>query len=316
MKLRIKSLEIKICQSKKEQRKNVSRAKELLERKEAYKIKKENLGNRNSYSKTDTDAPAMMMKDKITIRPAYNEGITVEKGFVLNYDVSAKSSDSVNFIPLMDGTIENLGKMPKNAHGDAAYGNEENWSFLEEKNINNFLKYGTYRKEKSKKWRAKKLRFEDFKYNNEGDFFLCKNNKILSLVDEFNETTATGHVRHMKQYKAPEGICTHCPFRALCTKSTARTLDVSWNREKLRRQARENLESDKGKDLRKRRGNEIESVFGDGKMNKSKGRYLLRGLAKVNIEAGLYYISHNIRKMPAFFIAVLHNQCSLMMRWM
>ena len=65
----------------------------------------------------------------------------------------------------------------------------------------------------------------------------------------------------------------------------------------LAKQLRENLESDKGKDLRKRRGNEIESVFGDGKMNKNKGRYLLRGLAKVNIEAGLYYISHNIRKI-------------------
>ena len=95
----------------------------------------------------------MMMKDKITIRPAYNEGITVEKGFVLNYDVSAKPSDSVNFIPLMDGTIENLGKMPKNAHGDAAYGNEENRAYLEKNSINNFLKYNTYYKEKKRTWK-------------------------------------------------------------------------------------------------------------------------------------------------------------------
>ena len=285
-----------------EQKKNLRRTKELLERKVAYKIKRENLGNRNSHSKTDTDAPAMMMKDKLTIRPAYNEGITVEKGFVLNYDVSDKSSDSVNFISLMDGTIENLGKMPKNAHGDAAYGNEENWSFLKEKNINNFLKYGTYRKEKSEKWRNEKFRLNDFLFNSHKDEFICKNDKRLSLVDEFDETTATGYVRHMKQYRAPEGVCTHCPFRALCTKSNARTLDVSWNGEKLKQQARENLESDKGKELRKRRGNEIESIFGDGKMNKNKGRYLLRGLKKVSIEAGLYYMSHNIRKIQKFFI--------------
>jgi len=75
---------------------------------------------------------------------------------------------------------------------------------------------------------------------------------------------------------------------------------LSWKGELLKQQARENLNSDKGKELRKRRGNEIESVFGDGKLNKNKDRYLLRGLSKVNIEAGLYYISHNLRKIQIF----------------
>ena len=85
-------------------------------------------------------------------------------------------------------------------------------------------------------------------------------------------------------------------------KSQARTLDVSWKGERLKHQARENLESEKGKELRKRRGNEVESVFGDEKLNKSKDRYLLRGLNKVNIEAGLYYISHNLRKIQRILI--------------
>ena len=285
-----------------EQKKSVRRLKVLLERKVAYEAKKEILGTRNSYSKTDTDAIAMMMKDKLTVRPAYNEGIATEKGFVLNYEVSNRVSDSINFIPLMKGAAENLGKMPKNAHSDAAYGSEENWSYLEKNNIKNFLKYGTYRKEKSDKWRNEKFRFDDFLYDSQKDEFVCKNNARLGLVDEFNEATTTGYIRRIKQYRAPQGACISCPFRALCTKSKARSLDVSWQGERLKQQARENLESDKGKELRKRRGNEIESVFGDGKMNKVKSRYLLRGLAKVKIESGLYYISHNIRKIQKFFI--------------
>jgi transposase len=284
-----------------EQKRSVRRLKVLLERKEGYANKKKILGTRNSYSKTDTDAIAMMMKDKLTIRPAYNEGIAAEKGFVLNYEVSDKVSDNINFIPIMEGVAENLGKMPKNANGDAAYGNEENWNFLEENGIKNFLKYGTYRKEKSKKWRNEKLRLDDFLYDKQKDEFVCKSSIRLTLVDEFEEKTATGFVKHIKQYRAPEGVCIDCPFRALCTKSKARSIDVSWKGERLKQQARKNLESEKGIELRKRRGNEIESVFGDGKMNKSKGRYLLRGLAKVRVEAGLYYISHNIRKMQAFF---------------
>jgi transposase len=285
-----------------EQKSAVRRIKLLLERKASYEIKKETLGTRNSYSRTDTDAIAMMMKDKLTIRPAYNEGIATEKGFVLNYEISNKVSDSINFIPLMEGVVENLGKMPKNAHGDAAYGSEENWSYLEKNDIGNFLKYGMYRKEKSEKWRNEKLRFNDFLYDIKKDKFVCKNREMLNLVDEFDDITTTGYVRHIKQYRAPEGVCINCPFRAKCTKSIARSIDVSWQGERLKQQARENLESKKGKELRKRRGNEIESVFGDGKMNKGKSRYLLRELEKVNIEAGLYYLSHNIRKMQAFFV--------------
>ena len=283
-----------------DEKKQLNRAIELLDRKIKYKQKREILGDRNSYSKSDNEAVAMLMKDKLTVRPAYNEGIAVEKGFVLNYEVTNKVSDSVNFVPLMEGTISNLGRLPENVNADAAYGNEENWSFLQKHGIKNFLKYGLYRKEKSKKWKAEKLRFADFVYDKGKDEFICKNNERLSLVDKFEEITRTGYIKTINKYQAPEGVCINCPFRALCTKSKARSIDVSWRGERLKQQARENLESDKGKDLRKRRGNEIESVFGDGKLNKNKDRYLLRGLSKINIEAGLYYISHNLRKIQIF----------------
>lgn len=298
---KLKSSEIGKEQAR-EQKKTLMRTKELLERKESYEIKKEILGTRNSFSKTDNDAIAMLMKDKITVRPAYNEGIVVENGFVLNYDVSNKVSDNVSFVPLMEGTIHNLNKSPENANADAAYGNEENWGFLQKQGIRNFLKYGFYRKEKSKKWKGEKLRLDDFMYDDEKDEFICKNNQRLGHVDQFEDTSKTGYVRTIDKYRVSEGVCITCPFRALCTKSNARTLELSWKGELLKQQARENLNSEKGKELRKRRGNEVESVFGDGKLNNCKGRYLLRGLPKVNIEAGLYYLSHNLRKLNVYLV--------------
>ncbi len=58
-----------------------------------------------------------------------------------------------------------------------------------------------------------------------------------------------------------------------------------------------NLQSKKGIELRKRHGNGVESVFGEVKLNKSKQRYLLQGIEKVNIKAVIYYITHNLRKI-------------------
>ena len=111
------------------------------------------------------------------------------------------------------------------------------------------------------------------------------------------EVTKTGYTRKIKIYTPLKGSCKECLFRARCTKSRDRSLQVSWNAERLKQQARKNLDSEKGLELRKRRGNEVESVFGDEKLNKKKHRYHLRGTTKVNLEAGLYYISHNVRKI-------------------
>lgn len=262
-----------------------------------YAEKKKILGERKSYSKTDTDAVAMMMKDKLTIRPAYNESICVENGFVLNYVISDSAADNVSFIPLMNGVIDNLNKTPDNANADGAYGNEENHSYLERKEIGNFLKYNTFHKEKSISWREKKIKFEDFIYNENEDAFICKNDVTLHFNRQQEEITATGYARKIDIYNPLKGSCKGCPFHAKCTKSNDRSLQVSWNAERLKQQARENLNSEKGVELRKRRGNEIESVFGDKKLNNRKRRYHLRGTIKVNLEAGLYYISHNMRKI-------------------
>ena len=262
----------------------------LLERKEAYLEKRKILGNRNSYSRTDTDAVAMLMKDKSTISPAYNEGIAVEKGFILDYVISDSCGDSVSFIPLMEGVVNNLGKAPENAHADGAYGNEETMSYLGEKGIGNYLKYNSWYKEKSRKWQD---RLEGLNYDKEKDEFTCPGGIKIKFEKEREEVLSTGYRRTSKMYRSEEGSCTQCPFHL----SKAKTLTVSWKYERLRNQAKSNLNSEKGMELRKRRGNEVESVFGDEKLNKLKRRYHLRGLKKVNIEAGLFYMAHNIRKM-------------------
>ena len=280
----------------KEQKEKIRRISQLQQRQEEYKNKKQILAGKNSFSKTDHDAVAMMMKDKLTIRPAYNEGIVVEHGFVLNYVISQNCGDSVSFIPLMEGVIDNLQKAPENANSDAAYGNEENMSYLEQKGIGNYLKYNLFQKEKSKKWKAEKFRFQDFIYDKEKDEFTCPNNTKLKFVEQ-REEEKNKHIKQIKKYKAEEGHCTTCPFHSKCTKGEARNLELSWNGERLKQQAKTNLESNKGKELRKKRGNEVESIFGDQKLNKDKKRYNLRGLVKVNLEAGIYYIAHNLRKI-------------------
>ena len=192
----------------------------------------------------------------------------------------------------MNEVIDNLGKIPENVHADGAYGNEETMSYIEDKKIKNFLKYNSYYREKSKKWKENN-RFEDLIYDEHKDEFICQSGIRIKFEYEREEETKSGYKRKIKIYKTEENECDKCNFH----KSKAKTMTISRKFEALRKQARLNLNSEKGIMLRKRRGNEVESVFGNEKLNKLKKRYHLRGLKKVNIEAGLYYIAHNISKM-------------------
>ena len=205
---------------------------------------------------------------------------------------SDNCGDCVSFIQLVDGVIDNLGKAPENAHSDGAYGNEETMSYLEKKGIRNFLKYNTYHKERKKNWNEKN-RLEGLTYNKKKDEFTCPSGIKLKFEKEKPDITKTGFVRNVRVYRSENGQCNKCPFH----KSGAKTLSFSREYERLKEQAKSNLDSAKGIELRKRRGNELESIFGDEKLNNLKRRYHLRGLKKVNIEAGLYYIAHNIKKI-------------------
>lgn len=275
---------------------------ELNNRRIRYNMKKAILGKRNSYSNTDPDATAMMQKDGKIIKPSYNEGIAVENQFVINYFQSESSADNVSFKNLMDETIGNLGKKPENVHADAAYGNEENSEYLEKHGINNYLKFQNYQKEKSRKWHREKVRKEDCRYTKEGDYYTCPNGTKLYFEEIREEVSTTGFKYKTKVYKAESGKCNDCPYKKYCTESEARTIHVNENYERHKRNMRENLASEKGLELRSRRGNESESPFGDRKFNQIKGRFVLRDKEKVNIESGLYWTTHNIRKIYNFML--------------
>ncbi len=68
---------------------------------------------------------------------------------------------------------------------------------------------------------------------------------------------------------------------------------------RYKQQVRDQLASDAGAALMKRRGIEVESVFGQIKENRRFRRFLLRGLDQVKTEWGLLSIAHNLLKPNA-----------------
>jgi len=261
-----------------------------------YEQQERILDGRNSYSKTDTDATFMRMKDD-QVRAAYNIQISTEYQFVTNYSTSQNAADSTTFGKHLEKIVNRGQKyIPENYMGDSAYGNEENYTLLEKNDIANYLKYNTFHHEQKKNKQDRQFHHDNFKYNESEDSFLCPAGKRLIYRETVERKTKTGFISIVRIYECED--CSACPHKKQCTKAAGnRTIHYNPTLEQYKAQARDNLNSEYGIGLRKRRGTEVETPFGDLKHNRLVKRFHLRGLEKVDHELGLHCIAHNLRKI-------------------
>ena len=258
-----------------------------------YRQQLKQLGDRNSYSKTDPDATFMRMKDDL-LRPAYNVQIGTENQFIVGFSVHQRPGDTRCLIPHLDHVRALLGKLPQTIVADAGYGSEENYAYLEKHRRTAVVQYNTYRLERTKKFQADIKRVENWTYHADEDTWECKAGKRLTFIRETEEPTETGYRVHVREYRATD--CPTCPLRAQCTTAQYRTIRVSPPLLRYKQAVRDRLATEEGRALKKRRGVEVESVFGQIKEDRHFRRFLLRGLAKVHTEWGLLSIAHNFIK--------------------
>jgi len=275
---------------------------EALPRLQKYEEQEERLDGRNSYSKTDPDATFMRMKESHLnqgeLKPAFNIQIGTENQFILGYSAHQTTADAVCLKPHLEKLHQQTGRMPKSINGDSAYGSEENYDYIAKHNIGNYLKYNTFHLEQKRAFQNDEFRTENLRYDDDKDEFVCPAGVKLKYQGTKPNKTGNGYISQRRIYKAES--CSGCQLRERCHKSEEdRQIRISFRLKKFKEQARQNLFSEKGRELRSRRGIEVESVFGHIKHNRGFRRFMLRGLDKVNIEFGLLSIAHNMLKVAA-----------------
>lgn len=261
-----------------------------------YNSQKEILGNRNSFSKTDTDATFMRMKEDHMrngqLKPGYNLQISTNNQFIVNYSLHHNPTDTTTLMPHLEEYKRLYKTFPEIVTADAGYGSEENYVKLEESKIDAYVKYSYFDKE------TKLKKTSDFKYDKEKDCYYCPAGQVLVPLSSHKRTTETGYKQHYIKYGLAN--CQNCALRNQCCKSFSnRTVDRNAHLILLREKAAAKLNSEKGIYHRKKRCIEAEPVFANIKHNKGFKRFMLRGIMKTEVETGLVALAHNIAKMAA-----------------
>ncbi|HSQ17235.1 MAG TPA: IS1182 family transposase [Anaerolineales bacterium] len=279
---------------------------DCLVRLEKYEAQEKTLQGRSSFATTDPDASSMRMKEdrgseKPWPKPAYNVQMGTENQFVVGFSVHGRAGDTSCLIPHLEGMRTQLGRLPDNVVADAGYGSEENYAYLEQHGLGNFVKYNTFYQDthhyrKPEVIRQHQFRAENFDYDPERDEFICPAQQRLHFQYASRYTTDNGYVTNRRNYECDQR--SQCPFKLQCTRAKGnRRIRISFRLLEYRRQARANLTTQAGQRLRAKRSTDVETVFGSIKQNMGFRRFHLRGLEKVKTEWGLVSIAHNMRKL-------------------
>jgi len=261
------------------------------------------LGERSSYSKTDTDATFMRMKEDPMrngqLKPAYNVQISTSNQYIVNYTIHPNPTDTLTLKAHLQQHESSFGKAPETLTADAGYGSEENYTLLEQKHVEAYVKYNTFDKGQNETYKNKSPFHNDkLFYDQQQDVYICPMGQKMQYIGTTQKKSRNGFIQTYRRYQAKN--CNNCPLNGACHKSNInRIIEINVNLNRQKQKAHELLNSQEGIRHRKKRCFDVEPVFANIKQNHGFRRFMLRGKEKVEIEWGLLAIAQNIRKKTA-----------------
>lgn len=269
--------------------------------------------NRNSYSKTDTDATFMHMKDDHMhngqLKPGYNVQFAVNSGFITGIGVFSNRTDFGTLIPFLTYLWHKHGKSYRNVVADSGYESLANYRWLFENGQTAFIKPANYESGKKRSSKSQVGRMENMGYYEPDDCFICKNGRHLDLSSHYTSYSKDGTERKISVYRCED--CSGCPYRAACCKAKdsekRKEIFVCWEFQNLRKNSYHNITTEEGKLLRCNRSIQAEGAFGQLKHNRNFKRFLTGGKVKVLAELLFLGLSQNIAHLLAKCNSGLQN---------
>ena len=284
-----------------EKKKQLKGLERLRDRLNEYDSRLEQMGERNSMSKTDPDATFMRMKEDAMnngqTKPGYNLQVSAENQFITDFALFPNPTDTLTLIPFFNSFLDRYGHLPSVAVADSGYGSEENYRFMDEAGMEAYVKYNRFHIEQRPRYKPNPFHHDNFHYNADEDYYVCPMGQHMRRIGTAHSKTASGYRSENARYRAQN--CKGCPLRCLCykAKGNRRTIEVNHRLNEYKRKARELLTSEEGLKHRGRRCIEPEAVFGQMKFNMAYRRFRHFGKDKVSMDFAFFAIAFNIKKM-------------------
>ena len=256
-------------------------------------------GERDVVSLTDPES--RFMKNKRRFELSYNAQVTVDSygGIIIANDVVQDIDDSGQLVPQIEQAGENLCEDLSGVEvsADNGYYSVGNLLYLRGRGMDGYIPDDDLAMEMKEKGKTRK---EDiypkrlFRYDMEGDLFICPEGNSLTFRFEYFDKSR-GHVSRI--YRCDAGVCMRCPSMGRCTKSRRGRIIKSPGHEALRMKMAEKMRSEEGKEKYRLRAQTVEAPIGDIKQNQGLREFLTRGVESVKTEFNLACTAYNLKRI-------------------
>jgi transposase len=251
------------------------------------------LSNKTHYSPTDPDA-------RIAVKPGkprelyYSGQIAVDTAHhVITHAQSFTADgkdcrDLITITEQLQTRLQKQGMQIKKILADAAYSSGENYEYLEQRNITAYIPLLGGALSGS----------EGFIYDEQNDWYICPNNKLLKGKAEAVDD-GRGHL--VKKYYSLQSDCKNCPLRKTCISDKAKTKKVQhsiYKAELERAKARQ--QTVKAKIMKRKRSSTVEPVWGTLINFTGIKRLNARGIKAANKMLLLAATVYNLKKWLRF----------------
>ena len=281
--------------------KDIETLEEYFSKKGEYENHLQICGNRSSYSKTDTDATFMRMKEDHMkngqLKAGYNIQIGVESEYIVGVGAFSNRTDVQTLIPFLNRIKMHTQRKVEQVIADAGYESKENYLYLKENGQKSFIKPQNYEISKTRKYKSNPYRVENMTCDKENDSYICPNGDVLHFAYSRTERTSSGYEVESRYYRNES--CEGCPHYGKCHKSERgfREIRITPQFVENRKESLANILTDEGVLLRKNRSIQVEGVFGILKQDYNFRRFLVRGKRRIETQFFLLAFAFNVEKL-------------------
>jgi transposase len=235
-----------------------------------------------------TDPDASLMRSRGGLDLGYHDHYVVDGGrarIVLAALVTpAEVRENLPALDLLWRVCFRWKLRPRQVTGDTTYGTTENIVAIEDAGIRAYVPLPDF------DHRTPFFGRDRFTYDAHQDVYHCPGGQALRFRKH-------KYTERMRVYQASAAACNACLFKAECTSSAkGRQVKRSFDEAYLERVRAYHATEEFAKAMRKRQV-WVEPLFAEGKAWHGLGRFRLRGLAKVNMEALLIATGQNLKRL-------------------
>jgi radical SAM protein with 4Fe4S-binding SPASM domain len=249
--------------------------------------------NKTHYSPTDPDA-------RISVKPGkarklnYNSNICVDTAHHVITDIKAYHADLKDSQYLQDvcqrlkPRLQSQGLLWSTVLADTGFSSGENYAYLEKTNLVSYIPpHGTY-----------KGGPEGFTYIEDGDYWLCRNNKKVTFRKITVEYGKNNNRKRLYLTRASD--CKNCPYKPDCAgKAPEKRIAITIYKEEYER-AIKRIKSKRGKYLKTKRQSTVEPVLGTLTQFLGLRKLNTRGIENANKCMHMSAVAYNLKKLLKF----------------